>query len=119
MKHQVNPSKVHPELCSQKNFLIMSGPAPLPFIGNLHQVFANETIAFLALHNALYKKYGNMVTFWAGPQKQCLVSGYEELKEIMHNPLFDNRVPQDARKRVFDEVYQDQSNEENQSKLRL
>ncbi len=34
------------------------------------------------------------------------------LKEMMHNPLFDDRAPDTARKAIFDEVYQDQNPKE-------
>jgi hypothetical protein len=61
------------------NFL---GPTPVPLLGNLHQIFKDEKITFLALHKIAWN-YGKMATIWMGPIKHILVSGPDELKVLL------------------------------------
>nr|AKH03517.1 cytochrome P450 3082A1 [Paracyclopina nana] len=91
------------------------GPYPYPFVGNLHQIFKHEKVVFRALHN-MAVKYGPVVTLWFGGKKQVVVSGVEELKEMMHNPAFDGRSwPQ--KKQVIDEIYTGQTSDINPHNL--
>ena len=92
------------------------GPTPLPILSNLYQVLKADKIIFLALHK-LSLEYGPVYTLFLGPKKHVVVSGVSELKELMHNPAFDDRSwpPQ---KRIMDEVYSGQTQKENPSKLR-
>ena len=48
-----------------------------------------------------------------------MVSGVEELKELMHNPAFDDRswAPNRSSKRIIDVIYSGQTIEENPSEF--
>ena len=67
----------------QSNNFVLSGPSPLPFIGNLHQVLSEDSIVFKSFHK-ISLKYGPIVRLWFGPKLAFLVSGVEELKVQRH-----------------------------------
>ncbi|XP_070620926.1 uncharacterized protein [Erythrolamprus reginae] len=56
------------------------GPAPLPFLGNMHQVDVKELIPSL---KELSKTYGPMYTFHLGSRPCLVLSGYQVLKEAL------------------------------------
>ncbi|XP_063168435.1 cytochrome P450 2F3-like [Candoia aspera] len=56
------------------------GPAPLPLIGNMHQVDVKELIQSL---RELSKTYGPMYTFYLGSRPCVVLSGYQVLKEAL------------------------------------
>ena len=61
------------------NNLPFSGPSPLPFVGNLHQILSEDPIVFKSFHK-LAQKYGPVVRLWFGPKLAFVISGVEELK---------------------------------------
>ncbi|XP_077788486.1 cytochrome P450 2F3-like [Podarcis muralis] len=66
---------------SRKKFRTLPpGPAPLPFIGNMHQVDIKELINSL---KELSKTYGPMYTFHLGSRPCVVLSGYQVLKEAL------------------------------------
>ena len=93
------------------------GPTPYPLIGNLHDIARADKIIFRALHK-LSLEFGPVVSLTLGPKKHLVVSGVEELKELMHNPAFDDRswAPAKSTKRIIDVIYSGQTIEENPSK---
>ena len=75
----------------QSNNFVLSGPSPLPFIGNLHQVLSEDSIVFKSFHK-ISLKYGPVVRLWFGPKLAFLVSGVDELK-VQHNVQFHKYQP--------------------------
>ena len=99
---------------SQLSFFSLSGPTPLPILSNLYHIFKADKIIFLAFHK-LSLKFGPVYTLFLGPKKHVVVSGVSELKELMHNPAFDDRT-WPSNKRIVDEIYSGQTKKENPSK---
>ena len=95
-------------------FFSLSGPTPLPILSNLYHIFKADKIIFLAFHK-LSLKFGPVYTLFLGPKKHVVVSGVSELKELMHNPAFDDRT-WPSNKRIVDEIYSGQTKKENPSK---
>jgi len=63
-----------------------AGPIIWPYIGNVLELAAADLkYPHLALAK-LAKKYGNIVGFGFGPRYSVLLSGYEEMKEILKKP---------------------------------
>lgn len=90
-----------------------AGPTPLPIINNLYHIFKADKIIFLALHK-LSLQYGPVYTLFLGPKKYVVVSGMAEVKELMHNPAFDDRASP-GNKRIIDEIWSGESQKENPS----
>jgi len=86
----------------------------LPILSNLYHVLKTDSIIFLALHK-LSLEFGPVYTLFLGPRKHVVVSGVSELKELMHNPAFDDRA-WPPNKRILDEIYSGQTRKENPSK---
>ncbi|KAM4641736.1 cytochrome P450 2C11-like [Discoglossus pictus] len=58
------------------------GPFPLPFIGNLLQIDTNDiSKSFMELK----EKYGNIYTFYLGPNPGVVICGYDAMKEALIN----------------------------------
>jgi len=66
--------------------LSLAGPIIWPLIGNVLELAATDLkYPHLALVK-LAKKYGNIVGFGFGSQYSVLLSGYEEMKELLRKP---------------------------------
>ncbi|KAM4640987.1 cytochrome P450 2F3-like isoform 2-T2 [Discoglossus pictus] len=56
------------------------GPIPLPFIGNLLQIDTNDIVkSFMELK----EKYGDVFTFYMGPNPGVVICGYDAMKESL------------------------------------
>ena len=86
----------------------------MPILSNLYHIFKADKIIFLAFHK-LSLQFGPVYTLFLGPKKHVVVSGVSELKELMHNPAFDDRT-WPSNKRIVDEIYSGQTKKENPSK---
>ncbi|KAK9531913.1 hypothetical protein VZT92_011304 [Zoarces viviparus] len=66
------------------------GPKPLPLLGNLLQLDLKRPYNTLL---KLSKKYGSVFTFYMGPQKVVVLSGYKTVKEALvnHADEFEDR----------------------------
>ncbi|KAM4642705.1 cytochrome P450 2F2-like isoform 1-T1 [Discoglossus pictus] len=56
------------------------GPFPLPFIGNLLQIDTNDIVKSFMVFN---EKYGNIFTFYLGPNPGVVICGYDTMKEAL------------------------------------
>ncbi|XP_031721980.1 cytochrome P450 2K1-like isoform X1 [Anarrhichthys ocellatus] len=68
------------------------GPKPLPILGNLLLLDLKRPYNTL---QKLSKKYGSVFTFYMGPQKVVVLSGYKTVKEALvnHADEFGDRLP--------------------------